>query len=339
MGFMSSAKGLFTGIIDALGEAARQSAQRGEALRAAKSAVLTVADSNLVLLNELHQLFLAEREVGYRGIFWALDQALRRPSNPLDRRLAELYERVYAPQLTGRFAVLERRRRFAAIEEAVTLMLADHALVRQHFQALFAQNGAYLSEQDIKISHAIVLGYLEACRVALDWIVFLIQNVALPDTVRPLKYQLDFLEHHAEFTGVFADELGARRFGATILTQVEDLKRRGVDVYLVAGGQVVSAYASDSDYTRGDRLALSRWLSVRNWIVAFADGFLVLQRNRYERNKELAETLKQKVALLTLQLQNVDPKSPDYQKQLQVITNYQAIIAQLDKRIAEYENK
>ena len=58
-----------------------------------------------------------------------------------------------------------------------------------------------------------------------------------------------------------------------------------------------------------------------------------MRRLRSER-----DLMQARVQLLKLELDGVDPESPEYKKQLKIIENYTAIIARIDQKLDKYYN-
>ena len=53
----------------------------------------------------------------------------------------------------------------------------------------------------------------------------------------------------------------------------------------------------------------------------------------------MREQLQARARLLQLELDNVDPESPEYQRLLKIIANYQKQIDRLNQEIAKYEEE
>jgi hypothetical protein len=64
----------------------------------------------------------------------------------------------------------------------------------------------------------------------------------------------------------------------------------------------------------------------------------LIKNHKYTKAKKEKEWMEAHVALLKLQLQGVDPNSDEYRKQVQIIESYNEMIAELDQKIAQYEN-
>ena len=76
---------------------------------------------------------------------------------------------------------------------------------------------------------------------------------------------------------------------------------------------------------------------------AYADGKIygafVIRDKKNRKNVALREQLQARARLLQLELENVDPNSPEYQRLLKIIANYQKQIDRLNQEIAKYEEE
>lgn len=319
-------------ILDRVGASLRTAIARRR-LSADKMEIYTAIDNNLALLGG----FLSTVEdPGKRDLVEKMGEMLTgRPATPLDRQLAEIY-REYQLSLSGPARADERELFLGSLVAAFKVFRDDHLLLQRHFVKLFDANSGKIAVDQMRVSQAVVVGYVETVTVVANWASYLIGLIGLPEDSRPPGYMVKFLQDNGELVRTTINTLADRSRSATILSELEELKVGGHDVALVAGGVAIDTFAEDRDYSDAVQVALLGF--TRSLPMMVYDRITVIRQNQYRKNKEMKEWATQQMALIQMRLAGVDAESDDYKHQLRVVENYAAIISDLDRKIAAYES-
>ena len=123
------------------------------------------------------------------------------------------------------------------------------------------------------------------------------------------------------------------------LAQEIDKIRTSQDVALVADDNSVNTGFIRTDKLtpigRGLVASGARKFFIFRWL---GEQWNLIKHQRYLKAKKEKEWMESHVALLKLQLQEVDPNSPEYRKQVKIIESYDEMIAELDQKIDAYLN-
>ena len=147
-------------------------------------------------------------------------------------------------------------------------------------------------------------------------------------------YLVDNLNEITTLVNALNDKKGITNF----LKEISDLKKAqadiipGADTTFEFTGQVqVSRFSvSILDYILGG-------LSHLNILDSLLEAWDDYRLEQYRRNKEIKEWLEQHVALLKLEMNELDSTSPEYIKLTSVINAYSEMIAEYDQAIIKFE--
>ena len=198
---------------------------------------------------------------------------------------------------------------------------------------------------DTHISHLTVLGLIkESTRVALfteflySYLVKVTNNMAAGIPRYREAFMLETVNDVAKTVNKIIDGNGYFNYRRDI----EGIKRHNADLVLGANGKLnsINQYANTVRHFYTPNVldtimsALST-LNIFDHLMNFIDDYKVA-RNR--RNRETKEWLEGHVALLNMELSQMDATSPEYTKLVNIIKAYDVKISEYDEEIEAFEN-
>lgn len=192
-----------------------------------------------------------------------------------------------------------------------------------------------------KVSHAVVFGMIADAEIFckfVDWFNTLMMSEMIPALPGILPYQLKYLEAAVKVVPALINRVVNGRFNSTFVAGIMNYKNGGSDVLVVNGDNQsnakfakIAGNVTDSDIESGAR-GISLFKKIGDWWVTLKDE--KMRRLRAER-----DLVQARVQLLKLDLDGMDPESPEYKKQVKIIENYTALIARLDQKLDKYYNQ
>ena len=192
-----------------------------------------------------------------------------------------------------------------------------------------------------KVSHAVVFGMIADAEIFckfVDWFNTLMMSEMIPALPGILPYQLKYLEAAVKVVPALINRVVNGRFNSTFVAGIMNYKNGGSDVLVVNGDNQsnakfakIAGNVTDSDIESGAR-GINLFKKIGDWWVTLKDE--KMRRLRAER-----DLVQARVQLLKLDLDGMDPESPEYKKQVKIIENYTALIARLDQKLDKYYNQ
>lgn len=296
-----------------------------------KAAVLGMIDGNLIALDSFDRVATSSPDK-LRKLYTAITQ-----NEGSDRKTAVIIAAAYlrfSQQLDYKIKNQEAKRFLSGLAVAVKMLRNDHNELKDKFVEIFGVDEATLTLEETKVTHAIILGYLERVRRAMEWINLVIGLANYPSEDHPPGYMLEIIQNHTDkVAGTF--NTTARRGMLTLLGEIDRVKRAGGDVFVITQGTTLDHYAHDSDFhgVADEMLGFTM-----NPITLIQNGLILWSRMFYDWNVETRDWVTTRMALLQLQLQGVSEDSPEYQRLLKIYQRYTAQLATLEEKIRRYEN-
>lgn len=293
------------------------------------------------ILQELDTVYFAIKSIGDRAVDKQVVKTLtdvakrirlREYKSQTDREVLKVYETF--KKALGRNANKESTAFLGSILFGSRLIVSDLDKVQVDAIKLFSD----LKEKgDLKVSHSYILGYMHLAEMTAMFFNDMLTLLGNPQSTKVPPYVLARAQKNAVPVAQFMDALLNRLPSIDIMSDLKEIKSGGHDIYLISDDVDVVSYANDKDYSNRVKTGLSMGF-VGNPFIAIGDMLAVWQRQRYERNKRQHEQISAKIAVMQMDLDGVDPSSPEYKKQMEIIGRYSNELASLDKKISEYEN-
>ena len=198
-----------------------------------------------------------------------------------------------------------------------------------------------------KLSSIAIFGLLKDATVIANYTIYMLHGIGYEITQhrgtneldRPKKYRFAYCERNyntvLEILKQMIHGTGAYMFA----NGVTALRRSNNDVNLVdENNRPNLAFITPNSLTAQVTTLLKtgvKGFGIFRWL---GEQWNLIKHAKYRKAQMEKEWIESHVALLKLELANVDPNSPEYQKQVKIINSYSEMIAQLDQKIDEYEN-
>lgn len=194
-----------------------------------------------------------------------------------------------------------------------------------------------------KLSQIAIVGLIEEAETFVDFTVYLIDNISyeicenngVKELPMPKKYRIQKIEKYLQdYIQICKNRMASN---AAVITSEIDKVAKNLDVNLIDENNAPNTGFIQSEkyspvvrnfmQTGARRFVIFRWLG---------EQWNIIKHSRYLKAKKEKEWMESHVALLKLQLQNVDPDSPEYRKQVKIIAAYDEMIAGIDQKIDAY---
>lgn len=245
------------------------------------------------------------------------------------KHLQSIYN-VYFQKLPSKWQQAERDVVFSAYRAAVGVLETNLTLLRENFGTVF--NGVDSSEitlSEMRVTTVAALGWLENVETYFNWMVYFIGNV-VSNGERVPPYQMIWIQDHVVQIADYTKELLLQSRNETVLTMLEDSRKKGSDLHVEVDGKTIDTYASDSHYSPEMLQAMHGFRMPSRIVGTIINNHRI---KRWENMKAKREWLASKVGYLTLQANGLDPESPEAIRLKNITTKYAELVAQLDKQL------
>ena len=149
-----------------------------------------------------------------------------------------------------------------------------------------------------------------------------------------------YLTNNAALAAKYVSDILDKKGDYLFLREVNSMKANNRDFILGLNGATATHQFLGSGGIVSDILenVLNALRSLNIFTIAL-DKWDDYKLARYEKNKELKQWMEQHVSLLQMDLNNMDPTSPEYQRTVSIINAYDAKITEYDEKIIEFEQE
>lgn len=310
-------------ILEGIGSAIKGLLSKKENCSFDKNQLLNIIDSTLVTV----EAALIPLAVDFDKIF----------KHDKKEDIAE-FEAAHRAYLSGLH--MHERVYFDLLKQAIPLFKIDLEQLRERFSEVFTEgtDPSEIKLDQLKASHAAIIGYIRSVDIVCNWFCFMVSLIPTEVGQHAPQYRLIFVKERAQQVGETVAYVMGRKKGRLLIDDVKQLGTDGRDVFLTSNGMTIDEYAHDTDYSKSIRGFMGTFKTY-NPLYWVTDKYMTFWRWCYDDNKALREWMLAKVAMLTLKQQGVDSTDPEYERLAKIIQNYSNLIAQYDKKIADYENE
>lgn len=321
--------------IDNLSRAVEKTVKTSAGVTFTKDKVIDLIDADLSGLYNVSQFFTALSD----GVIPAKLQnyiAANRRNTTL--RSMAIYNQLVAGLASTAKTAMETRflGAFADTAAALIVILED---VSGNLSKLFGDKT--ITIYNTKISQVAVFGMINDAAVFSNFCLAFIEQFMADRNQslgKPEHYVGDILTSNAQDAIDLMNRVLNQKLSKSFTNAIIKYRNGGADINVVNGENkpTVQFTKINSDVTEADVNAGAKGFKIfriiGNWFVDLRD-----KKNR--KNVALREQLQARARLLQLELENVDPNSPEYQRLLKIIANYQKQIDRLNQEIAKYEEE
>jgi len=198
---------------------------------------------------------------------------------------------------------------------------------------------------DARVSHIAILGMIkDSTRVAMftEFLYSYLIKIANGIGGDIPRYRENFMADNVSEVVKIVNRVLSHEGSYNIAKDIDNIKRHNADLVLGADGtnKGILKYVGTvkNFYTPGfvdSILSAISTLNIFDHFMNFIDDYKVA---RNKRNRETKEWLEGHVALLRMDLSELDPTSPEYTKLVNIIKAYDVKISEYDEEINAFEN-
>ena len=187
-----------------------------------------------------------------------------------------------------------------------------------------------------RLSHVVVLGILAESKLIYNYSRYLISGITSSLTKQRdiAKYRYAFLSEQGQQMANIVTRAHAKTGSYNFKAMIKDLKTSSVDVSLIDDLTNVVPSNIDESKIKQNTLNLMRLgipnLNIFRWL---GEMWVTRKHNRAEEAKKEKEWMEAHVALLKMDLDEMDPDSPEYKKLVKIIEKYEEMITAADRKI------
>lgn len=253
--------------------------------------------------------------------------------------LSHVYDN-FVRMLSGKAAADERKRPLLSLKEANDDFCKILKEIHKKLDYLMEQDSVNL--WNVRMSHIAVMGIIRQSDLVLNFSIYLyayLTRVASGTASAIPRYRENYMLDKCDRAAVITSNLRDKKGPYNFLKEVDTIRKEQRDVVLGATGDIRGflRFTNVNNFSVSFLDNILSALSALNIFRAALDAWDNYQFAKYERNKEVKEWLEQHVALLRMDLNDMDKNSAQYQKTLQIIQAYDDKIVDYDKKIIAFE--
>lgn len=299
-----------------------------------KNDVLSLIENNMVVL----QLVVGTYEDNPDMFKFVQSELIPANGSNKDNAAASALYVSYVRGLNATARQQETSNVLRSLYAAAKFVLADHEKMRDQFVTLFNDGTSVgdIAADQMKLSHAALFGFINLSSLMCDWYCYFLGMLSgqAGDNPRVPAYRVNMITGSSGTVADFVNDVLVRGASRTIISVVQNIRKEG-DVALYVGATSLDTYANINDYPGLGRLMGA--FNVLQPILWVREKFTLWAHGRYKRNLMMRDWMLAKIMILRMDMQKVDPASPEYQHQQQILQKYSDELAKLDQKISTYE--
>ena len=210
--------------------------------------------------------------------------------------------------------------------------------INANIDLLFADKA--IAVYNTKISQVAIFGMINNAKIASEFVTDYIalfmsdRNSGLyapvPATIKKLR------ENASEFAAIINRVIGGK-LSKSFVAAIKKYRNGGSDTNIVSSNNTSNAKFArlNTEVTEADMLAGAKGLKIFKII---GDFFVDRADTKIRKLRAEREVLSARAQLLQLELSGIDPQSPEYKRQVEIIKNYQKLIDRLNQKLDKLEN-
>lgn len=298
--------------------------------------LIEVLNTNIKLHETMESTLKALPDKDFKTWFMTIKPKLQK----LPGKAPRFYE-VYASRLRGKAASAERDCPLKSLRDAN----GDYAdLLKEIIKKVDDILGSEKVDiYNTRLSTLAVLGLIRQSDRVANFTLYLysyLVHVSNGSQSSLPKYRENYMDLHMELVRKAVCDILDKQGAYNFLRDMNDLRNHQRDIVVGATGAFdFHHFTTIQGFSVSFLDNIIGALRCLNIFGAALDAWDDYKQDKYERNKEIKEWLEQHTALLRMDLAQMDPTSPQYQKTVSIIEAYDAKIAEYDQMILEFEQE
>lgn len=251
-------------------------------------------------------------------------------ANDFEKHAATAYE-VYLRYLGYAFSAREHGAPFSTVIKALDTIAANLDQVENNVVGLL--NPTHASEESIRLSSLIVVGYIERANTLVAWLSQFAAHVTTEGQETVTPFWTNNMISNASVVGAFVGDNLSRWSVSSggLMKDIKTMQKQGLDAQLKKNETWFDDVYHDAQFSSSQKDLMNA--SLRNPFLMLGDRFLEKRRQEIELLTTRRNWLIAKVALEEARLGGISESSPEYLKLRKVVDNYTSLITQYEQKI------
>jgi hypothetical protein len=192
----------------------------------------------------------------------------------------------------------------------------------------------------IQMSHSLFLGVLETAKLFTNYLVYFVATMShsLSDKngIAMPRYMMNYITNHSDMFCDILNQLCNVSGRYSIINDITNIKSHGLDFQLESAEKIQSKLIFD--VLGIENIFLSVFNLLIRPIALIGEVYIDIRHNYYEDIKEKKKWLEGHVAIMKMELDEIDHNDPKYIKTRKIITYYEDKISEMDKKLETYSD-
>lgn len=295
----------------------------------------TVIKENIETHKKLHQYINSLNPKEYKDIYPRYSTAMKS-----SKLVSQNVYQEYTKHLLGKAKSNEDKFFLNSLAEANDTFVGILTDIGKNLNTLIEDR--VINVKNVRMTAISVLGILRQSNILAMFTKFMFAQVsaALTDKVSEIpQYRSKYLMEHVDKVSNIVSQVSNKTGAYMFLQEAKELKNKNADLVLGVNpnGMSFLNLLNNNNYTKGFLDNINTLLSVLNifrWTQEKWDDYL---DECHRANKETLSWMESHVAILRMELNNIDRNDPKYQQMQKIIEAYDMRIAEYDRKIKDYE--
>lgn len=193
-----------------------------------------------------------------------------------------------------------------------------------------------------RLSHVVILGILAESKLIYNYSRYLISGMVSSLTKQRdiAKYRYAFINDNGQQMANIVARAHSKTGSYNFQAMIKDLKTQSIDVTLIDDMANVVPNNIDESKIKKNTLNVMQLgipnLNIFRWL---GEIWVTMKHNRAQEAKREKEWMEAHVALLKMDLADMDPDSEEYKRLVKIIEKYEEMITKADRKLNEQESK
>jgi len=253
------------------------------------------------------------------------------------------YYFTFTKNLVPRAAKMEQMTAFSTLAETMKAISTVIVELKSNIDKYIGD--AEINRHNMKISHVGVLNFMKIAETICNFTYFLFNGVAkeisttyqsdVAKNILP-KYRTLYIEKNIVPVAATVNKHTNYNVFKDVLTALKELQKEGKDMYINNTSDGGSNGELAGVVLRSNPLVLTDIIGFDNVFLMIGKAYHNIVHWWYVRMQKEKEWMEARVALIRLELNNVDPNSDEYLKLAQIADNYDLMITDSDSKLNKY---
>jgi len=245
----------------------------------------------------------------------------------------------YRSKLRGKPDVSEKKIPLSSLLTTVQMQVSALEELHGNLDKIFASR--QINMFNTRLSHIAIIGLLIESSVTYRYGLYLLSALiadVTKDEYIPARYRREFFKNKSQLVANAINRNAYQRGGYAMSAIIADMKSKAIDVNLFdAENNILVDEVPIGKMSKQATIMLDLGGAATNFFRWIGEVWVTKRKERIDRIRREKAWMTARVALLKMELDGIDKKSGEYQRQLDIIAKYEEMINSTDAKIQAYE--